>query len=85
MTVLPASLHFTNFKMLLALFLVLNGIAAQEPQAVLVDKLDKLLADQEFQETTEFVARKANNAIRGTDHSGSYWIQQDVESANGRE
>ena len=48
--------------MLLALFLVLNGIAAQEPQAGLVDKLDKLLAGQELQETAEFAARKANSA-----------------------
>ena len=29
-TVLPVSLHFTNFKMILALFLFLNGVAAQE-------------------------------------------------------
>ena len=51
MTVLPASLHFTNFKMLLALFLVRSGIAAKEPQAgeTTIHKLDTLLllAEQE--------------------------------------
>ena len=50
------------------LFLFMNRVAAQEPHqpnpinAVLVDKLDRLLAGQELQETAEFAARKANSA-----------------------
>ena len=63
MTGLPAFLHFTNFKMFLALFLFLKGLAAQESQAVLVEKLDKLLAGKEKQRTLEFALTLANNDI----------------------
>ena len=62
-TGLPAYLHSTYFKMLLALFLFLNRVAAQEPQAGLVEKLDKLLAGQEKQRTLEFASTLANNDI----------------------
>ena len=42
------------------LFLSLNGVAAQEPQPVLVDKLEKLLDGQEKQHTLEFASNIAN-------------------------
>ena len=53
------------------LFLFLNGVAAQETQkpevnpsnALFFDKMDRLLAGQELQETAEGAARKANSAI----------------------
>ena len=71
-----------------SLFLVLNGIAAQEPQAVLLEKLDKLLAGQGLQETREFDARKANSAcshrrislLRKKTDSSSQTGQRDLES-----
>ena len=50
-------------------FLFLNGVASQEPHqpnpinAVLVVKLDRLLAGQELQEAAEWAARRANSAI----------------------
>ena len=50
---------------LLILFLFLNGAAAQEPQAVLVDKLDKLLAGQETLQThvVADIYQNANGAL----------------------
>ena len=46
------------------LFLFLNGIAAQESQAEIADqKLDRLLAGQELQETAEWADKKRNNAL----------------------
>ena len=46
--------------MIIALFLFLNGIAAQETTE---QKLDKLLAGQELQQTVEFPSTLASNEI----------------------
>ena len=50
--------------MFLGLLLFLNGIAAQQQQTETTNqKLDKLLAGQELQQTTEFASRLANSDL----------------------